>query len=298
MAGQLKRLAVVLIVLVITASFVLGSGCGESPSEPTPEPPPGVTPEPPSEPAPEPPLEPAPEPPPVVTPEPPPEVNQEPTSSSGSIFNQAPKITSATIDKEVVATSGTCQLTCEARDQDRRDVLTYTWSANGGTIRGADSTAIWTAPGTVGTYTIMVIVSDGKGGEATKKFTVSVFSEKNYPPFVNKLTADPREPYDDETCTLTCEATDIEGDEITYSWEVTGGTLEGEGQVVVWNPPDVPGDKEEHVVTVRVTDSAGNVSGRKWLHITLWCACVRPTERAEPAEEAPPTVPYSEEGTE
>ena len=171
-------------------------------------------------------------------------------------------------------------------------MLTFTWSATGGKIESTSSNATWTAPTQVGAYTITVIVSDGRGGQAVKDFSVGVYSTNNYPPYIDKLTADPADPYDDCTSTLTCVATDIEGDEIFYIWETNDGVIKGEGSVVTWIPPDVPGDVKECTITVRVRDSAGNVSGRKWLHVTVWCACLR-TEKGS----RPPSAPPSEGGS-
>ena len=55
--------------------------------------------------------------------------------------------------------------TCLASDPDS-DNLTYTWTADNGTIKGNGASAIWTSPPWTGKYHITVTVIDGKGGEA------------------------------------------------------------------------------------------------------------------------------------
>jgi len=74
---------------------------------------------------------------------------------------------------------------------------------------------------------------------------------------------------------ISCVARDPDRDEITYAWSASGGTISGEGPIVIWTPPDVPADHEEHTVTVRVTDSKGNRSRRKFINFNVMCACLR-----------------------
>jgi len=194
-------------------------------------------------------------------------------------FNQSPVIYSLTASAEQVDLSASTQIKCDARDPDR-DEITYAWSASGGTISGEGSTVTWVAPEKSGVYTITVTLSDGRGGEATKEVTVDVLAKGNSPPLIKSLTSIPkqRDIYDDETVTLTCVAVDLDGDDIvSYTWEVTGGTIKGEGPTVVWTPPIVKEDYEEHNVSVRATDSKGNRSVRKFITFNVACDCLRPT---------------------
>ncbi len=54
---------------------------------------------------------------------------------------------------------GKTQFTCNASDPNN-DVLTYTWSADGGTFSGIDKVVTWTAPTTEGIYKITCKVTD------------------------------------------------------------------------------------------------------------------------------------------
>lgn len=74
--------------------------------------------------------------------------------------NEIPDIYSLTADPESVEAGQATVLTCTAGDLDG-DVLTYTWAASDGAISGSGSSVTWTAPATVGTYTLTCAVSDG-----------------------------------------------------------------------------------------------------------------------------------------
>jgi len=65
------------------------------------------------------------------------------------------------------------------------DTLTYTWSASAGTVTGTGAEATWSSAGAApGTVTITVRVSDGKGGTAESRCTVTVGTPPAAPPTV------------------------------------------------------------------------------------------------------------------
>jgi hypothetical protein len=197
-------------------------------------------------------------------------------SCSSRLFNQTPVISSLTAVEETVNPSDSSHISCVARDPDNDD-LTYTWSADGGTISGEGANVTWMASEKSGVFTITVNVSDGKSATATKEVTVDVLSKDNFAPFIQKITRmpDKSEIYDDEKVTLTCIAKDLEGDEITYIWEVTGGSISGSGSTVVWTPPKVEDAYQENTVTVRVMDSKGSRSARQFMNFNVACDCLR-----------------------
>lgn len=90
-----------------------------------------------------------------------------------AIFNKPPQITGFTASATSVARVGSCTISCAANDPNG-DTLTYAWTATGGTISGMGSTITWVAPPSEGTYTIGVMVSDGKGGIDNDSCTVTV----------------------------------------------------------------------------------------------------------------------------
>ena len=75
----------------------------------------------------------------------------------------------------------------------------------------------------------------------------------NQPPIINSLTAEK------EVATLTesriiCEATDADGDALSYQWSADGGTIRGEGNSITWAAPDTAGN---YTIKVTVTDGKG-----------------------------------------
>ncbi|MDA3885219.1 MAG: SUMF1/EgtB/PvdO family nonheme iron enzyme [Candidatus Delongbacteria bacterium] len=87
--------------------------------------------------------------------------------------NAPPVINGITADPTSVQQGGTSTFTCNATDADVGDVLSYSWSANEGTINGTSSSETWTAPLTVGDYTITCVVSDGEDSVSDSK-TITV----------------------------------------------------------------------------------------------------------------------------
>jgi len=168
------------------------------------------------------------------------------------LANHLPAITSLEAAPERVLPSGSCQIMCNATDRDG-DELSYNWSAIGGEINGEGATVIWTAPNSVGFYDVTVNVTDGRGDEAMKKITIEVRTNK--PPEINSLTADAVWTLRSGSLNVTCDATDPDGDELSYEWVTDGGNITGTGTEVVWTAPAEVGI---YYVTVSVTDDHGS----------------------------------------
>lgn len=168
------------------------------------------------------------------------------------LANHLPAITSLEAAPERVLPAGSCQIMCNATDRDG-DELSYNWSAIGGEINGEGATVIWTASNSVGFYDVTVNVTDGRGGEAMKKITIEVRTNK--PPEINSLTADAVWTLRSGSLNVTCDATDPDGDELSYEWVTDGGNITGTGTEVVWTAPAEVGI---YYVTVSVTDNHGS----------------------------------------
>jgi hypothetical protein len=90
--------------------------------------------------------------------------------------NRAPVINDITLSSASIKTGQQYDVTAAASDPDG-DTLTYKWTASGGAINNdAANPMKWTAPAAIGSYTITLKVTDGKGGEATQTKTVNVES--------------------------------------------------------------------------------------------------------------------------
>ena len=53
---------------------------------------------------------------------------------------------------------------------------------------------------------------------------------------------------------ISCEASDADGDSLTYQWSADGGTIKGEGNSITWVAPDTAGN---YNIEVTVTDGKG-----------------------------------------
>lgn len=85
-------------------------------------------------------------------------------------INSAPLISSILKSNEYVSTGGKIEFTALATDPNQ-DILTYTWTADGGTFTGMGRVVSWMAPVTEGIYTIQVLVKDNgnlSAGASTK----------------------------------------------------------------------------------------------------------------------------------
>ncbi len=173
---------------------------------------------------------------------------------SGCKTNAPPLITSLTSSAESVARGESCTISCVATDPDA-DVLTYAWSATGGTISGTGSTVTWLAPPAEGTYTISVTVSDGKAEAVSDSCTIQVV---NTPPVITSITPSATSVAPGGSCAIGCVASDPDGDTIAYEWVTTGGDIEGEGNAVTWTAPLAEGT---YSIDVTVSDGKGGTAG-------------------------------------
>lgn len=121
--------------------------------------------------------------------------------------------------------------------------LSYTFAASGGTLGssgavGATRVVTWQAA-EAGTYAVVCGVTDGQQQQASDTLRLTVVS--NFAPRVTAVTATPDLLMPGETATLTCSATDPEGDPITYAWAAEAGTLTASGAEAMWTAPDSSG---------------------------------------------------------
>lgn len=165
--------------------------------------------------------------------------------------------------------------TCEASDPDG-DNLTYTWTADNGTIRGNGASIKWTSPSSMGKYNISVTVSDGRAGETTATQEVRVLINADGTisadaPVVLKMSLPSKETvigakrvriWTASPVECLVEGTDAKN--LKYSWTAADGRLQagmglslegGTASKVNWIAPGAGGD---FMINVTVTDSSGN----------------------------------------
>ncbi len=172
------------------------------------------------------------------------------------LANHRPAITSLEAEPEKVLPSGSCQIVCTASDADG-DELSYNWSASGGNISGTGASVNWIAPNSVGSYNVTVTVTDVHGGKATSQITIIV--RTNLPPTITSLTADAIWTLPSGSIDVACDASDLDGDELSYEWTASGGDISGTGAVVSWIAPEEVGIYD---ITVVVKDGHGREDAR------------------------------------
>ncbi len=170
--------------------------------------------------------------------------------------NNQPIITTLEPDAKGVVPLGSVQVVCTASDPDG-DELSYDWSASAGEIDGAGDTVTWVAPASEGSYSVAVEVNDGRGGQVMDYVMIPV--RTNNAPTIASLTASAEWTTPSGSLQVTCGASDLDGDELSYDWSATGGDISDSGAVVSWIAPQTVGT---YSITVVVTDGYGGEATR------------------------------------
>jgi len=76
----------------------------------------------------------------------------------------------------------------------------------------------------------------------------------NYAPVINSLEADAEWTLPSSNLTVTCNASDRDGDELSYDWSASGGTITGTGPEATWTAPEEVG---AYTLAVVVDDGQG-----------------------------------------
>ena len=174
-----------------------------------------------------------------------------PTPTPEPGINQPPVISSLTPAQSQVYPLSIIEIQCVASDPDD-DAISYAWSTTGGKFTGTGPTVSWIAPEYYGTYEVTVTVQDDRGNSTIKSITLSVVANRD--PQILSLAAAPDTVLPDEQSTITCLASDPDGDALSYSWRATDGNIIGVGATVTWIAPDREG---EFTITVIIDDGKG-----------------------------------------
>jgi hypothetical protein len=173
--------------------------------------------------------------------------------SGQPIANYPPRIKSLAATKSTLMIGQNTMVYCMANDREN-DGLSYSWSATGGTLTGNGAQVTWTAPAVEGDYKITCVVNDPRGGKDSALVIVKAVQAINNAPKISKLTAQPRKIDLGAATEFTCAASDPDGDELSFVWNATQGTLSGSGRTVIWTAPSKEGD---YFIFCRVDDGRG-----------------------------------------
>lgn len=171
---------------------------------------------------------------------------QAPPTPTAPAGNVPPVIASLTAAQNQSYPGGTVNLQSVVSDPNG-DSINFKWTATGGEfVENGRANTTWRAPKEFGSYEIKLTVDDGKGGTAqsTAQITVSA----NHAPTISGLTAEPPALQFASRTTLTCVASDQDGDPVQYKWEAREGTLSGEGNRVSWTSPSKGGNYSVFVI--------------------------------------------------
>ncbi|UCF64882.1 MAG: laminin G, partial [bacterium] len=169
------------------------------------------------------------------------------------ISNYPPRIKSVSALPELVLLGQTSAVYCTATDREG-DSLSYSWSANGGVITGIGTEVNWNAPSQQGIYQISCTVDDNQGGWDTASVNIQVVEQINQAPLIEKMSASPRKIDLGGTSALLCEATDPDGDTLSYEWFAQSGVLTDSGATAHWIAPLSAGN---YYISCIVSDGNG-----------------------------------------
>nr|WP_243436148.1 PKD domain-containing protein [Acanthopleuribacter pedis] len=134
------------------------------------------------------------------------------------IGSQAPRVTRYGIPSQVFADTNT-PFSIEGEDPEG-DPITFSWDFGDGSapVIGANVNHRYTE---TGTFTVTVTLDDGNGGIATFTREVEVLAQNRYPDIQN--VSFPSSAVVNTSVTFTAEATDPDGDAITFTWAFGDG---------------------------------------------------------------------------
>lgn len=91
---------------------------------------------------------------------------------------------------------------------------------------------------------------------------------QNHPPTISSLTANPSSVDVNQTTTITCTASDLDGDPLTYHWTKNGGIFEGDtsGPSVTWRAPSTQGN---YTITCEVSDGEASDSEQVVINVNV-----------------------------
>jgi outer membrane protein OmpA-like peptidoglycan-associated protein len=196
----------------------------------------------------------------------------------------APMVACAPSDVNVTEGQST---TVRAQASDgNNDALTYSWSVDGSSVTNNQSSfEFGTAGRSVGGHTVQVTVTDVDNMSANCEFNVTVDRRPNTGPSV-ALTLDNDEVYAGDRVSANAEASDAEGDPMTYAWTLDGQRRSDTSSTISIDTTGLSGGRHSVAVTVE-DDRDGSGSATQTLSvrekIVVQVSAIRPDNLAKAA---------------
>lgn len=172
--------------------------------------------------------------------------------------------------------------TAAASNFNPKHTVTYSWTGNGGTVTGKDTTAtIDTTNAAPGSYTITAHVTDPKSKKANEascsaNYTIKPLPPKN-PPTMS-MSANPTELAPGGTVNLTASCTSPDNVPVSVAnWTSTAGTVSATGSSATLNTAGLPPGPVR--VSATCTDSRG-LTGQANSQITIQAPPPPPVDKA------------------
>jgi len=107
---------------------------------------------------------------------------------------------------------------------------------------------------------ILAVALSGCGGQPDTQPVQAPPEPVNSSPIIADLQADAQLVQPLGKANITCTASDPDGDELTYRWTTSGGTIDSTGAAVTWTAPADPGS---YMITAVVSDGKGGVASQE-----------------------------------
>ncbi|MCF8366984.1 MAG: T9SS type A sorting domain-containing protein, partial [Bacteroidales bacterium] len=194
-----------------------------------------------------------------------------------TIADNPPRIKALQAIKNTVVAGDSVFVFCSAEDIDN-DIIEYFWEFDEIPVV-ANSKLSVKAPDEIGDYLITCKISSGSGLSDSAIIVLAVVERIPFVPVIKSLKANPGKIDIDQTTEISCEAEDLNGDELAYNWTADDGTFAGSGATVQWTSPadygnytiyctvsDIDGESTESV-TIMVRDLSVLIKGEPVLYL-------------------------------
>ena len=169
--------------------------------------------------------------------------------------DKKPPVVSCLPGRTLVTAGDSTTLRVDASDPND-DALTYSWTVDGRSVPNNNpSFELGTTGRQPGNYVVRVTVTDVDGMTASCEHHVTITRKPNRNPECGSVSLSRREVFAGEALTASLSATDPDGDRLSYSWRVDGGSRPATGSALSINTTGFAGGS--HAVTASAQDDRG-----------------------------------------